>query len=124
MLNKNTVNIINKDIQRNGIKINFYRQQQNDYGEIDVNADLVFVSEIMGIFHEGNNFYNTVQKRDGSRTELNKTPAVLTYYNNLQTLKINDICEINGTKYRIISFYDIDLSNKFIDISMELIFDE
>ena len=124
MLNKNTINIINKDIQRNGIKINFYRQQQNDYGEIDVDADLVFVSEITGIFHEGNNFYNTVQKRDGSRTELNKTPAVFTYYNNLQTLKINDICEINGTKYRIISFYDIDLSNKFIDISMELIFNE
>lgn len=124
MLNKNAINIINKNIQRNGIKISFYRKEENPYGEIDVNTDFSLIAEILGIFHEGNNFFNTVSTADGSRTETKKMPAVLTYYENLEILKINDVCNINGTKYRIISFQDVDLTNKFIDVSMELIFNE
>lgn len=124
MLNKNAINIINKNIQRNGIEISFYRKEENLYGEIDVNTDFSLITEIKGIFHEGDSFFNTVQTTDGSRTETKKAPAVLTYYENLETLKINDVCNISGTKYRIISFQDVDVSNKFIDISMELIFVE
>ena len=124
MLNKNAINIINKNIQRNGIQISFYRKQENPYGEIDLDAAFSLAAKINGIFHEGNSFFNTVRTVDGSRTETKKSPAILTYYENLELLKINDVCDINGTKYKIISFYDVDLSNKFIDISMELIFNE
>lgn len=124
MLNKNAINILKRNLNKNGIEISFKRKSENAYGEIDVNSAYTTVATIKGIFHEGNSFFNTVITADKGRTESKKSPAILTEYENISALKINDVCDINGTQYKIISFYDVDLSNKFIDISMELIFNE
>lgn len=124
MLNSNTINIIKRALRVQGIDINFQRKSENAYGEIDVDSEYTNVGTIKGIFHESNDFFNVVITADKGRTETKKRPAILTLYENKDILKINDICIINGTKYQIISIYDVDLSNNFIDISLELIFSE
>lgn len=124
MLNKNTINILNKNLQKQGIDISFYRRVKNAYNEIDVNSSFLFVGKIKGLFHESENFYNYVNKGDKGQSEDKKVPAILTTYSSKDILSIDDVCDINGTKYKITSFYDIDLSNNFIDISLELIFYE
>lgn len=124
MLNSNTINILKRILRTNGIDVDFKRKRENAYGEIDVNAEYINITTIRGIFHEGYDFFNMVITSDAGRTETKKRPAILTIFENKDDLKINDICIINGTKYRIISIYDVDLANHFIDISLELIFDE
>lgn len=124
MLNQNSINILKRILRTNGIDINFKRKRENLYGEIDVNAEYINIASIRGIFHEGHDFFNVVITSDAGRTETKKRPAILTLFENKDDLKINDICIINGTKYRITSIYDVDLSNYFVDISLELVFDE
>lgn len=121
MLNNNTINILKKNIEKHGIEISFKRKPKNAYGEIDNNADFSIIATIRGIFHESNNFFNAVITTDKGSVETKKTPAILTAFENKALLQKDDICDINGTQYRIASFYDADLSNKFVDISLELI---
>lgn len=121
MLNKNTINIIKRNIEKHGIEISFKRKPKNAYGEIDNNTDFSVIATIRGIFHESNNFFNAVIMADKGSVETKKTPAILTVFENKALLQKDDICDINGTQYRITSFYDADLSNKFVDISLELI---
>ena len=46
MLNKNAINILKRNINKNGIEINFKRRSENKYGEVDINADYFIVKKI------------------------------------------------------------------------------
>jgi hypothetical protein len=123
MLNKMTANILKRNIREKGINIDFYEYKKNNFGEINYQIEPELIAEIKGIFHEASEPYNTIVKNDKGRVETDKIPMILTNYNDCKKLKVGDFCTINGTKFNIISFFDVDLSNMFCEISLEVVFD-
>ncbi len=119
ILNSNAENIIKRNIGLIGKEIEFKRPIVNKYGETTDRFEITAVQKC--IYHTESINLNSEQT-DAGKTASTKKELLLTVHND--EIKIGDYCNVGSVFYRIYAISDYNNSEKFIDISLEVVSDE
>lgn len=109
-------NKIKRQLDCNGIEYSFKRNKKDKFNQLT--DEVVNVKELKGIYHESNS-YITREVSEAAITQSKKKPMILTLLENVEGLELDDFVEINGKKYKINGFLDIQNYNVVCDISLE-----
>lgn len=121
------VNFQERKIERlllgRGKEYTFIRYERNEFGETtdEIEKEIKFV----GYFHISNKAnigsYVQVFNEDATRREARKQYMILTTYTRFlgNEVQLDDIVEIEGRKYKVMAYYNLESLNYGIEISLE-----
>ena len=114
------INKVNRLIRLYGQNYIFKRNKLNEYNE-PIKDDYEQIL-IVGVYHET----NSIIARTSSEAAVLRSkvqPMILCLKEEAEKLKINDIVEIKGTKYKLIDKINLNKMDICVDVSLEVIQD-
>jgi hypothetical protein len=114
-------------LARYGVEYQFERALKDKYGQpiLDENGDPVYYpveGAIKGIFHEaGTDFLLNLS--DAATTHSKPQPAILAYWEDGQSLRVNDRVFVppgSGRQYKVVAVNDVGNLELCADISLEV----
>ena len=110
---------INIEIERSGIKVEFYRPVKNEYKEKTDEVSLL--CSLSGVYHEQNS-YIKIEGQETTQYRNVKSPMFLTTQTHMpsESLEVGDVFKINGRNFNVIKVQDIQEKGLIFDISLEV----
>lgn len=123
---------IKREIKRSGISFVYWRFPRNEFGEIDIDKEPVYLCTIKGMYHEFTaHILDTFVILSGTETvttRTKKTPQSLCEYDNIlfknskgedDSIKIGDYVYYNYRVMRVTGLQNIMEWNTLVDVSFE-----
>ena len=113
---------IKRELKKSGIKYEFKRLKENQFGEPSSDEDIV--GYVIGLYHEQNSNIE-ITTGDTTQVRTKKIPMILCLYEDvaLLALKIGDIVYFNNKKFKVTGVVNIQEWNIVADISLEVVDD-
>ena len=110
-------NKVQKEISHRGSTYLFKRYSKDDYGQT---LDEIISVSIQCIFHQSSGF-KALTVADSTKVETKPQPMIMCLKEDADKLAKEDVVEINGNKYAIVGFNDIQNYGVVNDISLEIV---
>lgn len=107
-------------LKRNGVKYEFRRKVNNEFGEPVKDSDIV--GSVTGIYHEESS-HISIKTGETTQYRTNKVPSILCLYDDVSVLNlhIGDTVAINDKVLKVTGIINVQEWNIIVDISLEVI---
>ena len=111
---------IKRELKRSGIKYEFMRSKENDFGEPSL--DVISIGVLNGLYHEQN---GSIQITTGDTTQVRskKIPMILCLYEDVASLnlRVGDFVKINSRTFKLTGIVNVQEWNIICDVSLEVV---
>lgn len=114
---------LNRELQRSGIDVDFYRHGVNEYGEPTTDDEPTLVGSLRCIYHEVSNYQATHLERvarDTTVVRKTKSPMLLARYKDVEALGIamGDVVRLSEG-FKVLGWINVQEWGIYAEISLE-----